>query len=164
MGALNVHLPDGASAKLTAPDVAIKNRGRFGLALRNLGWFWPLRYLASLSPARQVLWCYLIWYGFVFEDYFDPNPPLWLSSLAISAFMGTALYVSTAFAGSSRLKLEPWQVARFYLMPLCVSSYAALIKDQGFVLIFHPTVADNLRPAAACAAFVALSAAARRLR
>ena len=50
-----------------------------GPAARNLGSFWPLRYLASLSPARQVLWCYLIWYGFVFEDYFDPSPSLWLS-------------------------------------------------------------------------------------
>src|SRR5688500_19934158 len=54
------------------------------LAARNIGSFWPLRYLASLSAARQVLWCYLIWYGFVFEDYFDPSPSLWLSSLGRS--------------------------------------------------------------------------------
>lgn len=134
------------------------------LALLYVRSFWPLRYLASLSPARQVLWCYLIWYGFVFADYFDPNPALWLSSLAISVLIGTALYISTAFAGRSRVQLEPWQLARLYVMPLCVSSYGALIKDQGFVLIFHPKLADNLRPVAACVAFVALSAAARRLR
>jgi hypothetical protein len=144
-----------------AQTILLVNAGR--LTLRDVRSLWPLRYLASLSPARQVLWCYLIWYGFVFEDYFDPSPALWLSSLAISALMGTALYLSTAFAGRSRVQLEPWQVARFYLMPLCVSSYAALIKDQGFVLIFHPNLVDNLRPAAACVAFVALSAVARRL-
>lgn len=133
------------------------------LAARNVSSFRPLRYLASLSWARQILWCYLIWYAFVFADYFDASPGLWLSSAAISALIGSALYLSTAFAGRSRMRLEPWQVARFYLMPFCVSSYAALIKDQGFVLIFHPNLADNLRSAAACAAFVALSAAAKRL-
>ena len=49
-------------------------------------------------------------------------------------------------------------------MPFCVSSYAALIKDQGFILIFHPTLNDNLRAAAGCIAFVSLAALTRWLR
>jgi hypothetical protein len=125
--------------------------------------FGPLRYLAELTTPRLVLWCYLIWWGFVAARYFDPSAQLWLSSLGISAIIGTGLYLSTAHGGRSRTRLEPWQIARLYLMPFCVSSFAALIKGRGFVLVFHPTLADNASAALACAAVVASSALARRI-
>jgi hypothetical protein len=33
---------------------------------------------------------------------------------------------------------------RLYLMPFCVSSFAALVKDAGYVLIFPPSLVLNL--------------------
>ena len=47
--------------------------------------------------------------------------------------------------------------ARLFLMPFCVSSFAALIKGHGFVLVFHPSWRDNLIAIAACALFVTAS-------
>jgi hypothetical protein len=122
-----------------------------------------VRYLARLTPPRLVLWCYLIWWVFVAVRYFDPSPQLWLSSAGISAIIGTGLYLSTAYGGRSRTRLEPWQIARLYIMPFCVSSFAALIKGRGFVLVFHPSLADNLVAAMSCGAFVALARISRLL-
>ena len=124
--------------------------------------FGPIRYLAELTTPRLVLWCYLIWWAFVAVRYFDPSPRLWLSSLGISAIIGTGLYLSTVHGGRTRTRLEPWQIARLYLMPFCVSSFAALIKGQGFVLVFYPTLAANASAALACLGFVAASTLARR--
>src|SRR3954454_24292558 len=123
----------------------------------------PLRYLAGLRIAQQVLWCYLIWYLVVLARYFDASPTLWLSSLGISVIVGTALYLSTALAGRTRVTLGRWQVARLFAMPFCVSSFAALIKGHGFVLVFHPRARDNLLAAAACASFVETTSLLRRL-
>jgi hypothetical protein len=121
------------------------------------------RYLAGLTLPRLVLWCYLIWWCFVLFIYFDPSPRLWFSSLGIAAIIGTGLYLSTVHGGRARTTLEPWQVARLYIMPFCVSSFAALIKGRGFVLVFHPALAHNAAALAGCAAFVGAARLARRL-
>jgi hypothetical protein len=42
-------------------------------------------------------------------------------------------------------------------MPLCVSSFAALIKDQGFFVVFSPRLAENLAAAGAGAVFVTIA-------
>lgn len=112
------------------------------------------RYFAGLRTAQRVLWSYLLWYLYVLARYFDPSASLWLSSLGISAIVGTALYLSTVRAGRTRVRLERWQIARLYVMPFCVSSFAALIKGRGFILIFHPSLHDNLAAASLCALFV----------
>jgi hypothetical protein len=124
----------------------------------------PFRYLAGLTPPRIVLWCYLIWWLFTVSRHFDPSPSLWLSSLGLSAIIGTALYLSTAYAGKTRTVLDRWQIFRLYLMPFCVSSFAALIKDRGFILVFEPELHANLIGLAYCAGFVALAWLARQLR
>lgn len=127
---------------------------------------WPrqlVRYLGELTTPRLILWCYLIWWTFAAAHYFDPSPRLWITSLGISAIIGTALYLSTAHAGKTRTRLDAWQVFRFYLMPFCVSSFAALVKDRGFVLVFHPSLRANLEALSACAGFCALSYVLRRL-
>lgn len=117
----------------------------------------PLRYLRELNTPRLVLWCYLIWWLFTVATYFDPSPRLWLSSLGISGIIGVALYLSAAYARQQKTTLDRWQVFRFFLMPFCVSSFAALIKDRGFLLVFHPTLRANLDAAACCAAFVTVA-------
>jgi len=120
-------------------------------------------YLAGMRVAQRILWCYLIWYLVVLVRYFDASPALWASSLGISAIIGTALVLSTTRTGRTPVKLERWQIARLYLMPFCVSSFAALIKGHGFVLVFHPQLRDNLIAAAACTAFVGATALVRRV-
>lgn len=115
-----------------------------------------LSYLRGLNAARIILWSYFIWYVVVLIRYFDPSTSLWLNSLGISAIIGTGLYLSTSYASATRTRLEFWQVFRLYLMPLCVSSFAALIKGRGFVLIFHPTLRDNVIGFASIGAFVTL--------
>jgi hypothetical protein len=124
---------------------------------------WFIRYLAELTLPRLVLWCYLIWYGFVLVRYFDPSLRLWLSSLGISAIIGSGLYLSTAHGGRTRTALEPWQIARLYMMPFCVSSFAALIKGRGFLLVFDPSWAADAAALAGCATFVGAALLARRL-
>jgi hypothetical protein len=100
-----------------------------------------LRYLANLTTGRLILWCYFIWYVVVLVRYFDPSPRLWLTSLGLSAIIGFALYLSTV-SGANKVKLDSWQLFRLFLMPFCVSSFAALVKDKGFILIFSPRIEE----------------------
>src|SRR6476659_4557190 len=109
-----------------------------------------IRYLANLSSSRLILWCYLVWYLVVLVRYFDPSPRLWLTSLGLSGIIGVALYLST-ISGSNRVKLGFWPIFRLFLMPFCVSSFAALVKGRGFVLIFSPKWSDNLVALGLCA-------------
>jgi hypothetical protein len=113
------------------------------------------RYLRQLDNPRVALWCYAIWYGVVFAHYFDPNPALWLTSLGLSGIIGCALLLSTRAAiGAARL--NGWGIFRLFLMPFCVSSFSALVKGRGFILIFAPSLNENLLALALCAAFVCL--------
>jgi hypothetical protein len=121
-------------------------------------------YLSRMSLPRATLWCYLIWWLGVSIPYFDPSPVLWLNSLGIAVIIGTGLYLSTAYAGQAKVTLPRLAVARLYMMPFFVSSFAALIKGRGFWLVFHPNLADNLKPFAFCALFIALTWAAKRVR
>jgi hypothetical protein len=119
-----------------------------------------LRYLAGLSAARLILWGYLCWYLTIVALYFDPHPGLWLSSLGISAIVGFALILSTDRAAHWP---PTWVTFRLFLMPFCVSSYAALIKGRDFFLLFPTKPRELLLCAAACAGFLLLHAASRAL-
>ena len=120
-----------------------------------------IRYLASLSTGRLILWCYLIWYGVVLVRYFDPSLRLWLTSLGLSGIIGFALYLSTT-AGSNRVKLDFWTKFRLFLMPFCVSSFAALVKGKGFVLVFSPKPSEILTAVGLCALLCAVVAGLKR--
>ena len=115
-----------------------------------------IRYLRHLSTPRLVLWCYFIWYLVVLVRYFDPSPRLWLTAAGTSVIIGIALLLNTTASGKQRVKLEPWPTFRLFLTPLCVSSFAALVKDKGFILIFSPNWRDL---AVAAALWMALSLA-----
>src|SRR5260221_7505961 len=106
-----------------------------------------MSYFARLTRGRIVLWCYLIWYLFFAARYFDPSRDLWLTSLGLSGVIGLALFISTA-GGDSRL--GRWQVIRLFLMPFCVSSFSALVKGRGFILIFSPRLEEILIALAFC--------------
>jgi hypothetical protein len=111
----------------------------------------PIAYLRGLSAGRTVLWCYLIWYLVMVGFYFDPSPRQWLTSAGLSLIIGLALILSVATPGRERP--SRWQVMRLFLIPFCVSSFAALVKDRGFVLIFSPQPAETLLALALCGAF-----------
>lgn len=120
-----------------------------------------IRYLRNLSTARLILWCYFIWYLVVLVRYFDPSLRLWLTSLGLSLIIGFALYLSTT-AGTNRVKLEFWPTFRLFLMPFCVSSFAALVKGKGFVLIFSPDPAETLTALGLCLLLWAMVALIKR--
>lgn len=120
-----------------------------------------VRYFAGLTNGRIVLWSYLTWYLVTVATHFDPRPRLWLTSLGLSAIIGTGLLISTRSSSSGTTELDRWQVARLYMMPFCVSSFAALVKDAGYVLVFPPTVGLNLLGFGSVACFVAAALALR---
>lgn len=120
-----------------------------------------MQYFAKLSTGRLVLWCYLIWYLFFAGRYFDPTPALWLTSFGISAIVGIALVISTRSGGG---KLGFWPTFRLFLMPFCVSSFSALVKGRGFILVFSPRLREDLIALGCCGAFCAFVAAMKRAR
>jgi hypothetical protein len=117
------------------------------------------RYLGNLTKGRLILWCYFIWYVVVLVKYFDSNPRLWLTSLGLAVIIGIALYISTAGSGSTKVKLDRWQTFRLFLMPFCVSSFAALVKGRGFVLIFSPDPNEIMLALGLCALLCGVVAA-----
>ncbi len=123
----------------------------------------PIAYLKRLTLPRLVLWCYLIWYLVMAGSYFDPAPRLWLTSAGLSLLVGFALILSVVCAPSAP-RLDRWQVFRLFLIPFCVSSFSALVKDHGFVLIFSPRASETGLALALCAAFLLLIAVVRRPR
>jgi hypothetical protein len=121
-------------------------------------------YFANLTTGRIILWCYLIRYLVVLCHYFDRSPRIWLTSVGLAAIVGIALYISSTAQGN---KLGAWQIARLFMMPFFVSSFSALVKGQGFILVFSPKPAEILLALGLCAAFclaVWILKAARKTR
>jgi predicted neutral ceramidase superfamily lipid hydrolase len=112
----------------------------------------PLKYLAELTPGKITLWCYLIWYLVTVVEHFDRSPGIWLSSLGISAVVGVALLLSVR--GEQTALSDRWQTFRLFLMPFCVSSFSALIKGQGYILILPSRSLELYLSVALCAVFV----------
>ena len=123
---------------------------------------WVARYFARLTSGRIVLWCYLIWYGVTVAAHFDSRPRLWLTSIGISAIIGVALWISTRSSTGGTTELDGWQIFRLFVMPFCVSSFAALVKDAGYVLVFPPSLALNAIGFGLIAVFVATVLVLRR--
>jgi hypothetical protein len=121
-----------------------------------------IRYLTNLSNGRLILWCYFIWYCVVLVRYFDPSPRLWLTSCGLSLIIGFALFISTTAASANKIKLDFWQTFRLFLMPFFVSSFSALVKNKGFILIFSPKPTEILIAVVLCAALCGVVLALRQ--
>lgn len=121
-----------------------------------------LAYLGGLSPVKIALWCYLIWYLNVLTLYFEPNPRLWFTALGIALIVGTANNLNALTVARANVRYDPWPAFRFFLAPFCVASFAAMVKDHSFVLVFPPTAGENLRGLGACLLFLILVWLARR--
>lgn len=119
-----------------------------------------IAYFAKLKLPKLVLWCYLAWYLAVIPFYFDPSPVIWLSALGISALIGIALIFATKVPGQP---MEGWTKFRLFLFPFCVSSYSALIKGRGFILLFPTEPQPLCAGIAACTAMVLFQRACKAL-
>lgn len=117
-----------------------------------------IAYFAKLKLPKLVLWCYLSWYLAIVPFYFDPSPVIWLSALGISALIGIALIFATKVPGQP---MDAWTKFRLFLFPFCVSSYSALIKGRGFILLFPTELKPLCAGMAACAAMVAFQKACK---
>lgn len=109
-------------------------------------------YFAGLSTRKQILWCYLIWYLVTVYYRFDPSPALWINSTGISLIIGTGLMLSVAVPAGH--KTDRWQIFRLFLMPFCVSSFAALIKGHAYIFVFPLEPVEFLASVNACVIFV----------
>jgi len=123
-----------------------------------------LRYLRNLSNGRLILWCYFIWYCLVLVRYFDSSLHLWLTSLGLSLIIGFALYLSTSAGTNGGAALGFWPIFRLFLMPFCVSSFAALVKDKHFILIFSPRPEETFLAMILCAVLALIVVVLRRKR
>lgn len=123
-----------------------------------------LAYFGALTTGRIILWCYAIWYVVNVAHHFDARPRLWITSVGLSAIIGFALLLSTRASSKGTTRLDRWQVFRLFLMPFCVSSFAALVKDAGFILIFPPSAVENLIGLGTIAVFVAVVLLLKKLR
>lgn len=111
-----------------------------------------LRYFANLRPGKIALWCYLIWYLVTVANLFEPSLSLWLNSVGISAVIGIALKLSVA--GGVGGQAARWQTFRLFAMPFCVSSFSALIKGRGYVLVFPSDLGLLTQGVLSCVAFL----------
>ena len=111
-----------------------------------------IQYLYQIKLDKSILWCYLIWYGVIVYFHFDPLPKIWINSIGISIVIGTGLLLSIS---SNRTgEKEHWQTFRLYLMPFCVSSFSALIKEQGFIVVVSPKLREDLVAGFCCVLFL----------
>lgn len=111
-----------------------------------------MQYFYEIKLDKAILWCYLIWYVVVVYFYFDPSLKIWINSIGISAVIGTALLLSVS-SGKAEER-DYWQTFRLYLMPFCVSSFSALIKDQGFFIFISPKIQETLVAVLGCGLFL----------
>lgn len=113
-----------------------------------------IHYLAQIKLNQAILWCYLIWYVVVVYFYFDPSPKIWMNAIGISTVIGTGLLLSVS--SGKKDGRNHWQTFRLYLMPFCVSSFSALIKEQGFIVVISPKIEETLVAVLCCILFLTL--------
>ena len=89
---------------------------------------WLIPYLHEIKLDKAILWCYLIWYFIVVCFPFDFSPKMWINSIDVSIIIGAGLLLS-GFSGEIDNR-DNWQTFQLYLMPFCVSSFSALLKEQ----------------------------------
>jgi protein-S-isoprenylcysteine O-methyltransferase Ste14 len=68
-----------------------------------------------------------------------------LSAMALVQALGLSLIVGTLLTGNALggAPLRRRQIARFYLIPFCVSSFTAATAPSGFIVIFSPSLVEN---------------------
>ena len=122
---------------------------------------WLIQYLYEIKLDKAILWCYLIWYVIVVCFHFDPSVKIWINSIGISAVIGTGLMLSVS---SSKGERDRWQAFRLYLMPFCVSSFSALIKEEGFIVFISPNIKETIVSVSCCVLFILVILVVKRFK
>ncbi len=115
-------------------------------------------YVYDLSRSRVVLWCYFAWYVCIIVNNFEASVQLWATALAMSGIVGFALYLNAMDKGNERINLGRWQIARFFLIPFCVSSYSAIAKVNDFVFVFPRSLTQLIAASILCCSIVLFTA------
>lgn len=113
-----------------------------------------IQYFYEIKLNQAILCCELIWSIVIVYFYFAPSLKIWINAINISAVIGTALVLSGSSGKIS--KRDNWQIFRLYLMPFCVSSFFALIKNQGFLVIVSPKTKETLVAISCCVLFLSV--------
>lgn len=111
-----------------------------------------IQYFYEIKLDKIILWCYLIWYVVIVYFYFDASLKIWMNAIGISAVIGTGLLLSVS--SSNHNEKDNWQTFRLYLMPFCVSSFSALIKEQGFFVFISPKIQETAAAIPCCILFI----------
>ncbi len=119
--------------------------------------------LSGISNRILILWCYFMWYLVMVVHCFDSNPSIWVTAIGISMLVGIALNLSTGGFTKKRLQDSTWEVLRLFLVPFCVSSFSALVKDKGFFLVIAPDPYLNYKAVSVCCACMLLVLVSRYL-
>lgn len=120
-----------------------------------------VRHFARLPVGLVILWCFLIWYLVMIVLHFEASPRLWLNGLGMSVIIGTVLRLSLPHDASAARDF--WRTFRLYAIPFCVSSFSALVRDDGFYAILSPELHANLLAAGGCLLFLGWVVLARML-
>lgn len=120
-----------------------------------------VRHFARLPVGLVILWCFLIWYLVMIVLHFEASPRLWLNGLGMSMIIGTVLRISMPHDASAARDF--WRTFRLYAIPFCVSSFSALVRDDGFYAILSPALHANLLATGGCLLFVGWVVLARML-
>lgn len=119
-----------------------------------------IRYLARLDNRHLLLWSAFLWYVAIMARHATASPAAWLNSAGIAAVISIILAANAILPGRKWSDLGFWPLARFFLIPFCVSSFSAVMHKEGLVLVFPRNLADNLAAAGTVALFLLLCAAA----
>ncbi|HMB39479.1 MAG TPA: hypothetical protein VKO85_10405 [Wenzhouxiangellaceae bacterium] len=120
-----------------------------------------IRHFARLPAGLVALWCFLFWYLAMTVFHFEGSLRLWGNALGMSLIVGSALLLSVQHGGGAAR--EFWRSFRLFMIPFCVSSFSALVRDDDFYAIFSPILRENLVAAGLCLLFLGWVALARRL-
>lgn len=121
-----------------------------------------MRLLKTLPLPLAILWCYAIWYLVVLYFHFEADSNIWMTSIGIACIIGFALTLSTGPLSIARWQQQRWAVLRLFIIPFCVSSFSALVKDKGFTLVFSPQLHENLIASTLCATLLTARLLAKR--
>lgn len=87
-----------------------------------------------------LIFTYFVWYVWIISNF--PLPPevsnsVWPNAMCMSLFVGTVLNANAYIPPlKQHFYLRKWSIFRFYVIPLCVSSYSSIAQHHSFTLLF----------------------------
>lgn len=97
---------------------------------------WRASLHETTRPAIILLTTFFSWWAFIITSFAVPARA-WGTAIVTSALVGTALNANAYHAPLQEYAHKhQWAIARFYVIPFCVSSYSAVANANSFVALF----------------------------